>query len=87
MQMHWSVLLSGGWKKRVALARALVSNPDLLLLDEPTNHLDVNAIEWLEELLAQFKGTLLFITHDRTFLDHVANRIVELDRVLFVITR
>lgn len=72
--------LSGGWKKRVALARALVSNPDLLLLDEPTNHLDVNAIEWLEELLAQFKGTLLFITHDRTFLDHVANRIVELDR-------
>lgn len=72
--------LSGGWKKRVALARALVSEPDLLLLDEPTNHLDVNAIEWLEELLTQFKGTLLFITHDRTFLDHVANRIVELDR-------
>lgn len=72
--------LSGGWKKRVALARALVSEPDLLLLDEPTNHLDVNAIEWLEELLTQFKGTLLFITHDRTFLDHMANRIVELDR-------
>ena len=72
--------LSGGNKKRVALARALVSDPELLLLDEPTNHLDFTAIEWLENLLAEFAGALLFITHDRAFLDRVANRIIELDR-------
>ncbi len=72
--------LSGGTKKRVALARALASEPELLLLDEPTNHLDFTAIEWLENLLAEFPGALLFVTHDRAFLDRVANRIVELDR-------
>ncbi|ANH69451.1 ATP-binding cassette domain-containing protein [Mitsuaria sp. 7] len=72
--------LSGGLKKRVALARALVAQPDVLLLDEPTNHLDLDAIRWLEELLNGFKGSLLLITHDRAFLDNVANRIVELDR-------
>ncbi|MDN3919595.1 ATP-binding cassette domain-containing protein [Roseateles violae] len=72
--------LSGGLKKRVALARALVAQPDVLLLDEPTNHLDLEAIRWLEELLNNFQGSLLLITHDRAFLDNVANRIVELDR-------
>lgn len=72
--------LSGGLRKRVALARALVTAPQLLLLDEPTNHLDLDAIEWLEEMLLGFSGSVLFITHDRRFLDRVANRIVELDR-------
>jgi ATP-binding cassette subfamily F protein uup len=72
--------LSGGLKKRVALARALVISPDVLLLDEPTNHLDFSSIEWLESLLRDFPGSVLFITHDRRFLDNVATRIVELDR-------
>ncbi len=72
--------LSGGLKKRVALARALVMEPQLLILDEPTNHLDVTAIEWLEETLASFPAAVLFVTHDRRFLDRVAQRIVELDR-------
>ncbi|MGE5026932.1 MAG: ATP-binding cassette domain-containing protein, partial [Betaproteobacteria bacterium] len=72
--------LSGGWKKRVALARALVAEPDVLVLDEPTNHLDLAAIEWLEELLRSFSGGVLFVTHDRRFLDNVATRIIELDR-------
>ncbi|NDI86933.1 ATP-binding cassette domain-containing protein [Undibacterium crateris] len=72
--------LSGGMKKRVALACALVGAPDVLLLDEPTNHLDFSSIKWLEGLLKDFNGSVLFITHDRSFLDNVATRIVELDR-------
>jgi len=71
---------SGGLRRQVMLARALVSEPDLLLLDEPTNHLDIAAITWLEEYLLSFNGALMFITHDRTFLRHLATRIVELDR-------
>ena len=72
--------LSGGQKKRLALARALAATPDVLLLDEPTNHLDIAAIEWLETLLIESGVTLLFVTHDRSFLDRVSTRIVELDR-------
>jgi ABC transport system ATP-binding/permease protein len=72
--------LSGGWKRRVALARALVSDPDLLLLDEPTNHLDVEVTEWLEDTIAELRGGVLFVTHDRAFLGRLATRIVELDR-------
>src|SRR5690606_18961289 len=72
--------LSGGLKRRVLLARALVSRPDLLLLDEPTNHLDIDAIEWLEGFLKAWPGALVFVTHDRRFLRAIANRIVEIDR-------
>ncbi len=72
--------LSGGWLRRVALARAVVAEPGLLLLDEPTNHLDVESIEWLEEFVADFAGAVMFITHDRYFLDAVAEQVVELDR-------
>ncbi len=72
--------LSGGWCRRVLLARALVAQPDLLLLDEPTNHLDIEAIAWLESFLSEYAGTVVFVTHDRAFLQQVATRIVELDR-------
>ena len=72
--------LSGGWRRRALLGRALVSEPHLLLLDEPTNHLDIDAIRWLEEYLAGYPGAILFVTHDRAFLDAIATRIIELDR-------
>ena len=72
--------LSGGWRRRVLLARALVAGPDLLVLDEPTNHLDIDAMRWLEAFLADYAGTVLFVTHDRVFLQALATRIVELDR-------
>jgi ATP-binding cassette subfamily F protein uup len=72
--------LSGGWRRRVLLARALVAQPDLLLLDEPTNHLDIEAIAWLETFLAEYPGAVLFVTHDRAFLQRLATRIIELDR-------
>ena len=72
--------LSGGWRRRVALARALVQSPDLLLLDEPTNHLDIATIKWLEDRIYSYPGSVLFITHDRAFLQRIATRIVEIDR-------
>src|SRR6187397_607171 len=72
--------LSGGEKRRVALARLLLSRPDLLLLDEPTNHLDAESVLWLERFLAEYKGTVVAVTHDRYFLDNVAGWILELDR-------
>lgn len=72
--------LSGGWRRRVALAKALVSQPDLLLLDEPTNHLDISTIEWLEHVIRGYRGSVIFITHDREFLQKLATRIVEIDR-------
>ena len=75
--------LSGGEKRRVALCRALISKPDLLILDEPTNHLDTKSIEWLEDFLSNYKGTCIFVTHDRYFLDRIANRIVELSNGVF----
>ena len=72
--------LSGGWRRRVLLARALVAEPDVLLLDEPTNHLDLRAIVWLESFLAEYPGAVVFVTHDRAFLQRVATRIIEIDR-------
>ncbi len=76
-------LLSGGEKRRVALCRSLISNPELLILDEPTNHLDTESIEWIENFLSSYSGTCIFVTHDRYFLDRIANRIVELSNGVF----
>jgi ATP-binding cassette subfamily F protein uup len=72
--------LSGGWRRRAALAQALVANPELLLLDEPTNHLDISTIEWLETAVQMYPGAVLFVTHDRSFVEKVATRIVDIDR-------
>ena len=72
--------LSGGWLRKAALGRALVSNPRVLLLDEPTNHLDIETIDWLEGFLKTFNGTIIFISHDRSFIRNMATRIVDLDR-------
>ena len=72
--------LSGGWRRRVALAKALIQKPDLLLLDEPTNHLDIATINWLEDQVYSYRGAILFITHDRSFLQKLATRIIEIDR-------
>jgi sulfate-transporting ATPase len=71
---------SGGWKMRLLLAFILLSQPDIMLLDEPTNHLDAESIDWLEQHLRQYKGTVIAVTHDRYFLDNVAGWILELDR-------
>ena len=72
--------LSGGWRRRALLARALVGDPDLLILDEPTNHLDIETIEWMEARLLEFRGALLFVSHDRAFVNRIATRVVDLDR-------
>ncbi len=72
--------LSGGQKRRVLMARALILKPDVLLLDEPTNHLDIDSIDWLEGFLKNYQGSVVFVTHDRMFMEHVATRIVELER-------
>jgi ATP-binding cassette subfamily F protein uup len=79
--------LSGGWRRRTLLARALIVQPDILLLDEPTNHLDVDAIEWLEQFLLEYAGALLFVSHDRAFINHLATSIIELDRGTLTETR
>ena len=76
---RWRIY-AGGWLRRAALARALATNPDILLLDEPTNHLDVNAVKWLENMLLEFRGAIIFISHDRAFIRRLATRIVDLDR-------
>ncbi|MCB0750341.1 MAG: ABC-F family ATP-binding cassette domain-containing protein, partial [Ignavibacteriae bacterium] len=76
--------LSGGEKRRVALCRSIIAQPDLLILDEPTNHLDTESIEWIENYLSAYKGTCIFVTHDRYFLDRIANRIVELSNGEFI---